>query len=46
MGEEAQLMTELGDNGASGTRGRLQASHADRERVIEVLQDAFVRRAP
>ena len=37
-------MTELGDNSASGTRGRgrLRASHADRERVIEVLKDAFV----
>jgi hypothetical protein len=37
-------MTEPGDNRAlgAGDRGRLRASHADRERVIEVLQDAFV----
>ena len=37
-------MTEPGDNRApgGGGRGRLRASHADRERVIEVLQDAFV----
>ena len=37
-------MTEPGDNRApeAGGRGRLRASHADRERVIEVLQDAFV----
>jgi len=37
-------MTEPGDNGASGAggRGRLRASHADRERAIEVLKDAFV----
>ena len=37
-------MTEPGDNRASGAggRGRLRASHADRERVVEVLKDAFV----
>jgi len=37
-------MTEPGDNRAPEAegRGRLRASHADRERVIEVLQDAFV----
>ena len=37
-------MTEPGDNRAPGPggRGRLRASHADRERVIEVLKDAFV----
>lgn len=37
-------MNELRDNRASGPggSGRLRASHADRERVIEVLKDAFV----
>jgi hypothetical protein len=32
-----------GDRGAAaGGRGRLRASHVDRERVIELLKDAFV----
>jgi uncharacterized protein DUF1707 len=37
-------MTEPGDHRATGAvgRGRLRASHADRERVVEVLKDAFV----
>jgi hypothetical protein len=37
-------MAGPGDEIAAGaaSRGRLRASHADRERVIEVLKDAFV----
>jgi hypothetical protein len=37
-------MTEPGDHraAAAGGRGRLRASHADRERVVEVLNAAFV----
>jgi DUF1707 SHOCT-like domain len=37
-------MTEPGDQrpAAAGGRGRLRASRADREQVIEVLKDAFV----
>jgi Domain of unknown function (DUF1707) len=37
-------MAEQGDHGAAAARdrGRLRASHADREQVIEVLKDAFV----
>jgi len=37
-------MTEPRHNRAPGAggRGRLRASHADRERVVEVLKDAFV----
>ena len=37
-------MAEPGDHSAApaGGRGSLRASHADRERVIEVLKDAFV----
>jgi Domain of unknown function (DUF1707) len=37
-------MTEPGDHSAApaGGHGRLRASHADRERVIEVLKAAFV----
>jgi hypothetical protein len=37
-------MAEPGDHraAASGGHGRLQASHADREQVIELLTDAFV----
>jgi Domain of unknown function (DUF1707) len=37
-------MMEPGDERAAAARGRghLRASHADRERVIEVLKDAFV----
>lgn len=36
-------MAEPGDHGAglAGGRGRLRASHADREQAIEVLKDAF-----
>jgi Domain of unknown function (DUF1707) len=36
-------MAERGDEraAAAGSPGRLRASHADRERVIEVLKDAF-----
>ena len=36
-------MTEPGDHraAAAGGRGRLRASHADREQAIEVLKDAF-----
>ena len=38
-------MAEPGDHSAApaGGRGGLRASHADREHVIEVLKDAFVR---
>jgi len=35
-------MTEPGDEMAAVARGRLRASHADREQVIEVLKTAFV----
>ncbi|HEY6295531.1 MAG TPA: DUF1707 domain-containing protein [Streptosporangiaceae bacterium] len=37
-------MTEPVDHRATGAggRGRLRAAHADRERVVEVLKDAFV----
>ena len=37
-------MAELGDDKAAwpAARGRLRVSHADRERVIELLKDAFV----
>jgi len=37
-------MAEPGDHraAAAGGRGRLRASHADREQAIEVLKDAFV----
>ena len=37
-------MTGPGDEMAAGTagRGRLRASHADREQVIGTLKDAFV----
>jgi Domain of unknown function (DUF1707) len=37
-------MAEPGDHGAApaGGHGRMRASHADRERVIETLKDAFV----
>jgi len=35
-------MTEPGDTGAPGDRGRMRAAHADRERVVEVLKAAFV----
>jgi Domain of unknown function (DUF1707) len=35
-------MTEPGDQRALAGRGRLRASRADREQVIEVLKDAFV----
>ena len=37
-------MAEPGDRraAAAGGRGRMRASHADREQVIEVLKDAFV----
>jgi hypothetical protein len=43
-GEEAPVMAEPGDHSATPAvgRGRLRASHADREHVIEVLKDAFV----
>jgi Domain of unknown function (DUF1707) len=43
-GEEAPVMAEPGDHRAPAARnrGRLRASHADREQVIEVLKDAFV----
>jgi len=36
-------MAEPGDHSAApaGGHGRLRASHADREQVIEVLKDAF-----
>ena len=36
-------MAEPGDHraAAAGGRGRLRASHGDREQVIEVLKDAF-----
>jgi hypothetical protein len=38
------VMPELGDGTAPqrADRGRLRASHADREQAIEVLKDAFV----
>ncbi len=35
-------MTGAGDEIAAGDRGRLRASHADREQVINVLKAAFV----
>jgi Domain of unknown function (DUF1707) len=35
-------MPELGDDRRHAGRGRLRASHADREQVIDVLKDAFV----
>jgi hypothetical protein len=42
-GEEAPVVAEPGDHtaAAAGGRGRLRASHADREQAIEVLKDAF-----
>jgi len=41
---EVPVMTGPGDEMAAGTagRGRLRASHADREQVIGTLKDAFV----
>jgi Domain of unknown function (DUF1707) len=43
-GWEVPVMPELGDVAAArrAVRGRLRASHADREQVIDVLKDAFV----
>ena len=43
-GEEAPDMTDPGDQraAAAGGRGRLRASHADREQVIDLLKVAFV----
>jgi hypothetical protein len=39
---EAKVMTGPGGEMAAAGRGRLRASHADRERVIDVLEAAFV----
>jgi hypothetical protein len=41
---EVLMMREPGDDRAArpAGRGRLRASHADRERAVEVLKDAFV----
>ena len=36
------MTTEPGDEMAVAARGRLRASHADRERVIDALKSAFV----
>jgi hypothetical protein len=41
--EEAPSMAGPGDEIAAGAGGRLRASHADRDRVIDVIKAAFTR---
>ena len=39
---KAPVITEPGDEVTAAVRGRLRASHVDRERVIDTLKAAFV----